>query len=160
MTTSNKNPGNFANDREKASEAGRKGGQGSGGNFRSRESLGGRQKRRPEQPRWWSKISVTLQHYSLISRGFLSWIATFHTTGTQRPGKLRKALLAVVLNISKCRFSTSRWRPVDLEYIDKSMKSAPPRGTQNGDAALPCSSTTAAMMAVALLPTMWAVIRD
>ncbi|MFJ4452891.1 general stress protein [Pseudomonas sp. NPDC089392] len=28
----NKNPGNFANDREKASEAGRKGGQSSGGN--------------------------------------------------------------------------------------------------------------------------------
>lgn len=27
------NPGNFANDREKASEAGRKGGQNSGGNF-------------------------------------------------------------------------------------------------------------------------------
>ncbi len=27
------NPGNFANDREKASEAGRKGGQASGGNF-------------------------------------------------------------------------------------------------------------------------------
>jgi general stress protein YciG len=26
MTTSNKNPGNFANDREKASEAGKKGG--------------------------------------------------------------------------------------------------------------------------------------
>ncbi|RAU47623.1 MULTISPECIES: general stress protein [unclassified Pseudomonas] len=33
MTTSNKNPGNFANDRQKASEAGRKGGQASGGNF-------------------------------------------------------------------------------------------------------------------------------
>ncbi|QGF93080.1 general stress protein [Pseudomonas sp. CFSAN084952] len=33
MTTSNKNPGNFANDREKASEAGKKGGQASGGNF-------------------------------------------------------------------------------------------------------------------------------
>ncbi|UXZ93884.1 general stress protein [Pseudomonas phytophila] len=33
MTTSNKNPGNFANDHEKASEAGRKGGQASGGNF-------------------------------------------------------------------------------------------------------------------------------
>ncbi|BCD89279.1 hypothetical protein PSm6_56860 [Pseudomonas solani] len=29
---SNKNPGNFSNDREKASEAGRKGGQSSGGN--------------------------------------------------------------------------------------------------------------------------------
>ncbi|ADR60151.1 KGG domain-containing protein [Pseudomonas putida] len=29
----NKNPGNFANDREKASEAGRKGGQSSGGNM-------------------------------------------------------------------------------------------------------------------------------
>ncbi|XVN15346.1 KGG domain-containing protein [Pseudomonas corrugata] len=28
----NKNPGNFANDREKASEAGKKGGQASGGN--------------------------------------------------------------------------------------------------------------------------------
>ncbi|ATP44993.1 KGG domain-containing protein [Pseudomonas kermanshahensis] len=28
-----KNPGNFANDREKASEAGRKGGQSSGGNM-------------------------------------------------------------------------------------------------------------------------------
>ncbi len=33
MTTGNKNPGNFANDREKASEAGKKGGQASGGNF-------------------------------------------------------------------------------------------------------------------------------
>ncbi|AZE61207.1 MULTISPECIES: general stress protein [Pseudomonas] len=33
MTTSNKNPGNFANDQQKASEAGRKGGQASGGNF-------------------------------------------------------------------------------------------------------------------------------
>jgi len=30
---SNNNPGNFSNDREKASEAGRKGGQNSGGNF-------------------------------------------------------------------------------------------------------------------------------
>ena len=29
----NSNPGNFANDRAKASEAGRKGGQKSGGNF-------------------------------------------------------------------------------------------------------------------------------
>ncbi|UCJ14856.1 general stress protein [Pseudomonas sp. MM211] len=29
----NSNPGNFANDRAKASEAGRKGGQQSGGNF-------------------------------------------------------------------------------------------------------------------------------
>ena len=33
MTTSNKNPGNFANDHEKASEAGKKGRQTSGGNF-------------------------------------------------------------------------------------------------------------------------------
>lgn len=33
MTTGNINPGNFANDREKASEAGKKGGQSSGGNF-------------------------------------------------------------------------------------------------------------------------------
>jgi general stress protein YciG len=31
--TGNNNPGNFANDREKASEAGKKGGQSSGGNF-------------------------------------------------------------------------------------------------------------------------------
>jgi len=31
--TAQNNPGNFANDREKASEAGRKGGQSSGGNF-------------------------------------------------------------------------------------------------------------------------------
>lgn len=31
--TGNSNPGNFANDREKASEAGQKGGQASGGNF-------------------------------------------------------------------------------------------------------------------------------
>lgn len=31
--TRNSNPGNFANDRQKASEAGRKGGQNSGGNF-------------------------------------------------------------------------------------------------------------------------------
>lgn len=33
MTTQNQNPGNFANDREKAREAGKKGGQSSGGNF-------------------------------------------------------------------------------------------------------------------------------
>jgi general stress protein YciG len=33
MATGNSNPGNFANDREKASEAGKKGGQASGGNF-------------------------------------------------------------------------------------------------------------------------------
>lgn len=33
MATSKNNPGNFANDREKASEAGKKGGQASGGNF-------------------------------------------------------------------------------------------------------------------------------
>ncbi len=40
MTTGNKNPGNFANDREKASEAGKKGGQASGGNFANdREKL-------------------------------------------------------------------------------------------------------------------------
>jgi general stress protein YciG len=32
MTTSNKNSGNFSNDREKASEAGKKRGQASGGN--------------------------------------------------------------------------------------------------------------------------------
>ena len=31
--TGNSNPGNFANDRKKASEAGKKGGQASGGNF-------------------------------------------------------------------------------------------------------------------------------
>lgn len=31
--SSNTNPGNFANDREKASQAGHKGGQASGGNF-------------------------------------------------------------------------------------------------------------------------------
>jgi general stress protein YciG len=31
--TQNSNSGNFANDREKASEAGKKGGQNSGGNF-------------------------------------------------------------------------------------------------------------------------------
>lgn len=39
------NPGNFANDRQKASEAGRKGGQASGGNFandRLRASEAGR----------------------------------------------------------------------------------------------------------------------
>ncbi|ARS48946.1 general stress protein [Ectopseudomonas hydrolytica] len=44
MATS-KNPGNFANDREKASEAGRKGGHNSGGNFandRERASEAGR----------------------------------------------------------------------------------------------------------------------
>lgn len=34
MTTGNKNPGNFANDREKASEAGRKGGENSHGGGR------------------------------------------------------------------------------------------------------------------------------
>ncbi|PVZ13539.1 MULTISPECIES: general stress protein [unclassified Pseudomonas] len=32
-TTSNKNPGNFANDRDRASAAGKKGGHNSGGNF-------------------------------------------------------------------------------------------------------------------------------
>ena len=32
MTTSNKNSGNFSNDREKAAEAGKKGGQASGAN--------------------------------------------------------------------------------------------------------------------------------
>lgn len=44
MTTGNKNPGNFANDREKASEAGKKGGQASGGNFANdrEKSLGSR----------------------------------------------------------------------------------------------------------------------
>jgi general stress protein YciG len=31
MTTANKNPGNFSNDRDKASESGKKGGQASGG---------------------------------------------------------------------------------------------------------------------------------
>ncbi|MGX9566701.1 con-10 family general stress protein [Pseudomonas viciae] len=31
-SSGNKNPGNFANDRDKASEAGKKGGQASGGN--------------------------------------------------------------------------------------------------------------------------------
>jgi general stress protein YciG len=35
MTTSSKNPGNFANDHEKASEAGRKGGQNSHGGGRN-----------------------------------------------------------------------------------------------------------------------------
>lgn len=35
MATDNKNPGNFANDRDKASEAGHKGGQASGGNFKN-----------------------------------------------------------------------------------------------------------------------------
>jgi len=43
--TAQNNPGNFANDREKASEAGRKGGQNSGGNFandRERASEAGR----------------------------------------------------------------------------------------------------------------------
>jgi len=35
MVTQNQNPGNFANNREKASEAGHKGGQNSGGNFKN-----------------------------------------------------------------------------------------------------------------------------
>ncbi len=39
---SNKNPGNFANDREKASEAGRKGGQSSGGRSNESSRKGGR----------------------------------------------------------------------------------------------------------------------
>ena len=34
-TSKNNNPGNFANDREKASRAGRLGGQRSGGNFKN-----------------------------------------------------------------------------------------------------------------------------
>ncbi|MFC2971075.1 general stress protein [Azotobacter bryophylli] len=45
MPSKNSNPGNFANDREKASEAGRKGGRNSGGNFandRERASEAGR----------------------------------------------------------------------------------------------------------------------
>jgi general stress protein YciG len=45
MATKNDNPGNFANDREKASEAGSKGGHNSGGNFandRERASEAGR----------------------------------------------------------------------------------------------------------------------
>ncbi|XWO55249.1 general stress protein [Pseudomonas luteola] len=33
MPAKNNNPGNFANDRERAAEAGRKGGRNSGGNF-------------------------------------------------------------------------------------------------------------------------------
>lgn len=43
--SANSNPGNFANDREKAAEAGRKGGKSSGGNFandRGRASEAGR----------------------------------------------------------------------------------------------------------------------
>ncbi|MET1076910.1 MAG: KGG domain-containing protein [Pseudomonas sp.] len=36
----NKNPGNFANDREKASEAGRKGGQSSGSNISTERDKG------------------------------------------------------------------------------------------------------------------------
>ncbi|AHL33554.1 stress protein [Pseudomonas brassicacearum] len=36
----NKNPGNFSNDREKASEAGKKGGQASGGNVPSDRQKG------------------------------------------------------------------------------------------------------------------------
>lgn len=43
--TKESNPGNFANDREKASRAGQKGGQNSGGNFandRARASEAGR----------------------------------------------------------------------------------------------------------------------
>ncbi len=35
MATDNQNPGNFANDREKASDAGQKGGEASGGNFKN-----------------------------------------------------------------------------------------------------------------------------
>lgn len=45
MPSKSSNPGNFANDREKASEAGRKGGRNSGGNFandRERASEAGR----------------------------------------------------------------------------------------------------------------------
>ncbi len=44
-TSSHSNPGNFANDRNKAAEAGRKGGRVSGGNFandRQRASEAGR----------------------------------------------------------------------------------------------------------------------
>ena len=39
---SSKNPGNFANDREKASEAGRKGGKSSGGTTSDSGRKGGR----------------------------------------------------------------------------------------------------------------------
>ena len=35
MAADNENPGNFANDREKASDAGQKGGEASGGNFKN-----------------------------------------------------------------------------------------------------------------------------
>lgn len=37
-SSGNKNPGNFANDRDKASEAGKKGGHASGGNDRGKTS--------------------------------------------------------------------------------------------------------------------------
>ncbi|BAS36056.1 glucose starvation-inducible protein B [Klebsiella pneumoniae] len=50
--------GNFAEDREKASEAGRKGGQHSGGNFKNdpqRASEAGK-KRRTKQPRRWPQV--------------------------------------------------------------------------------------------------------
>lgn len=50
--------GNFAEDKEKASEAGRKGGQHSGGNFKNdpqRASEAGK-KRWPEQPQWRTEI--------------------------------------------------------------------------------------------------------
>ncbi|AJO78673.1 KGG domain-containing protein [Pseudomonas sp. MRSN 12121] len=38
--TGNSNPGNFANDRQKASDAGKKGGQASGGNERQKSDAG------------------------------------------------------------------------------------------------------------------------
>ncbi|ROM72217.1 general stress protein [Pseudomonas brassicacearum] len=39
-SSGNKNPGNFSNDRDKASEAGKKGGQASGGNVPSDRQKG------------------------------------------------------------------------------------------------------------------------
>ncbi len=52
--------GNFANDPQRASEAGQKGGQNSGGNFandREKASEAGK-KRRPKQPRWRSQFLI------------------------------------------------------------------------------------------------------
>ncbi len=53
MTLKNKNPGNFANNPQRASEAGRKGGEVSGGNFAN-----------DREKKTANVVGVNLNHYS------------------------------------------------------------------------------------------------
>ncbi|GLK90344.1 general stress protein [Pseudomonas turukhanskensis] len=48
MTTANKNPGNFSNDRNKASEAGKKGGQASGASNTGGSNVANDRQKAPE----------------------------------------------------------------------------------------------------------------